>query len=277
MFVYESFARSRSRPASTIARWSKASSGRRETGCQRVSSGTTGSTSAGTSPRYAVASSHSSGLRSGSLSVSSCSRWASSRTSTFCGEVAADRLLERLARLEVAARERPGAEERLARPLPEQRLQPALAHLEHDRQRDVGRARAGRLSPRFSLHRRKLPEDDDSQHRNPGPGRRAGPPRGRPLALPQEGDPRHRRRLDVRGDGDPARRLRRADLRRAVGAERPHAGARQQRRARRLALRLARARAARRPDRAADDLPVLDPLVRDLHGRDRARPGGRGR
>ena len=30
-----------------------------------------------------------------------------------------------------------------------------VAHLEHDRQRDVGRSRPGRLVPRFSPHRRK--------------------------------------------------------------------------------------------------------------------------
>src|SRR5678816_2990339 len=46
------------------------------------------------------------------------------------GEMAADCLLERLAELEEAAREGPRAEERLAGPLPEQDLQPALAHLE---------------------------------------------------------------------------------------------------------------------------------------------------
>src|SRR3954471_16291669 len=54
-------------------------------------------------------------------------------------QVAADRLLERVARLEVAARERPRAEERLARPLPEEDLQPALAHLQHDGEGDVCR------------------------------------------------------------------------------------------------------------------------------------------
>src|SRR6476646_2069855 len=55
-------------------------------------------------------------------------------------EVGADRLLQRLARLEVAARKGPRSEERLARSLPEQHLQPALANLQHDRQRDVCRA-----------------------------------------------------------------------------------------------------------------------------------------
>ena len=49
-FVYESFARSRSRPASAISSWSNAIDGSASTGCQAVSSGTSGSRSDGTSP-----------------------------------------------------------------------------------------------------------------------------------------------------------------------------------------------------------------------------------
>src|SRR5260221_372748 len=67
-FVYESFARRRSRALRRIVSWSYASSGRSSTGCQRVSAGTCGSIPAGTSPRYAVASSLAAGFRSGSLS-----------------------------------------------------------------------------------------------------------------------------------------------------------------------------------------------------------------
>ena len=52
-------------------------------------------------------------------------------------QVPADRVLERLAGVEVAARERPGAAERLPRPLPEEHLQLALADLEHDGERLV--------------------------------------------------------------------------------------------------------------------------------------------
>jgi len=48
---YESFARSRSRPASVISRWSNASAGRRETECQAVSGGSSGSSPSRTSPR----------------------------------------------------------------------------------------------------------------------------------------------------------------------------------------------------------------------------------
>ena len=88
-------------------------------------------------------------------------------------------------------------------------------------------------------------------------------------ALPPEGGPRDGRRVDVRRDGDPARRLRGADLREPVGPERADAGAREQRRTGRFARREPDARAARRPDRPPGDLPVLDPLVRGLHRDDR--------
>ena len=76
------------------------------------------------------------------------------------GEVAADRLLERLARLEVAAGQRPAAGERLARALPEQHTEEAVPDLEDGRQGGVGRngggrVGAGRLGREFSLHSRK--------------------------------------------------------------------------------------------------------------------------
>ena len=61
------------------------------------------------------------------------------------GEVAADRALERLPGLEVAARERPTALERLARPLPHQRLERVVPNLEDDGQRDVAGRRSRRL------------------------------------------------------------------------------------------------------------------------------------
>src|SRR5581483_11691890 len=53
-------------------------------------------------------------------------------------EVAPNRLLERLARLEPAAGQRPGAGVGGKRALPEQRLQQAVAHLEDDGQHGVG-------------------------------------------------------------------------------------------------------------------------------------------
>ena len=53
-------------------------------------------------------------------------------------EVAADRRLEGLVRREHAAGERPGAGERLERPLPEQCLQDAVPHLEHGGEGDLG-------------------------------------------------------------------------------------------------------------------------------------------
>ena len=70
------------------------------------------------------------------------------------GEMAADRLLERLAGGEDSARERPGAAERLARALPEERLQPAVAHLEDDGEAAV--PWSGKLADRFTTHSQKL-------------------------------------------------------------------------------------------------------------------------
>ena len=66
-------------------------------------------------------------------------------------EVAPDRGLERLVRFERPAGERPRARVGLARALPQQRLQPSLAHLEHDRERDLARW-CGRISARFVPH-----------------------------------------------------------------------------------------------------------------------------
>ena len=71
------------------------------------------------------------------------------------GQVDPDRLFESLAGREVATRERPGAAERLARPLPEQYLQLAGSYLEDDGQRDMGGVGAGNLGLRFSPHSRK--------------------------------------------------------------------------------------------------------------------------
>ena len=54
-------------------------------------------------------------------------------------EVLANRVFERLAGFEVAARERPLAGERLLRALPEERLQPRRSNLEDHRKRHLGR------------------------------------------------------------------------------------------------------------------------------------------
>src|SRR5207302_4053277 len=70
----------------------------------------------------------------------------------------ADRLLERLAGLEVAARKRPVAALRLAAPLPEEDMQSTVPHLDDDRERHVLGAWprcCGRLARRFSPHSRK--------------------------------------------------------------------------------------------------------------------------
>jgi hypothetical protein len=63
------------------------------------------------------------------------------------GEVAPDRLLQRLACLEVPARERPRAQKRLSGALPQQHLEPAVADLQDDREGDMGRT--GRLVHEF--------------------------------------------------------------------------------------------------------------------------------
>src|SRR5713226_2414675 len=53
-------------------------------------------------------------------------------------EVAADRLLERVALREIATRKRPTPLERFPRSPPEEHLQRAVSHLQDDRERDVG-------------------------------------------------------------------------------------------------------------------------------------------
>ena len=90
------------------------------------------------------------GWRSGSLRVSSCSRCESSRTSTFAGEVPADRILERLAGVEVAAgRDQAPANGSLARC---QRSTCSLpgAHLEDDGEGSASKW-SGRLFHSFRL------------------------------------------------------------------------------------------------------------------------------
>ena len=74
------------------------------------------------------------------------------------GEMAADRLLERLTLLVVPAGEGPGAGERVARALPHERLQRAASDLEDYGERDVCRRGSGRLDHELSTLRLKLPE-----------------------------------------------------------------------------------------------------------------------
>ena len=95
-------------------------------------------------------------------------------------EVAPDRRLERLAGLEQPAGERPGAAERVAGALPEQRLERAVAHLQHDREGGV--TRSGRLGHEFTTHSQKLPEIRSHEHETtavPTSRRRGGRGRGR--------------------------------------------------------------------------------------------------
>ena len=106
------------------------------------------------------------------------------------------------------------------------------------------------------------------------PARRRGrPSRGRLHELPPRAGRGHRVRVDVRRDGDPARRLHRSGLHRPLGAVGQHlpAGSPPRRSAARSSA--ASSRPAGRPDRPPADLPGLDPLVRALHGAHRARVG----
>ena len=169
-FVYESFARRRSRPARTMARWSNASSGVASTGCQRVSVGSAGSTSArargrGTSSRAAT--------RSGGGPVRRASRAARGATAPGRRPSPPDGAGSSPRASRPGRGSRPDSDhapgEGLDRTLPEQHLQAAVAHLQDDGERDV----RGRFpvhvfacelrtlldsSPRFSLHGRKLAE-----------------------------------------------------------------------------------------------------------------------
>src|SRR5690349_23381707 len=63
-------------------------------------------------------------------------------------EMASDRCLERLARLEQATGEGPGVAERIATALPQQGLERAAAHLEDDSEARV--TRSGKLGRQFT-------------------------------------------------------------------------------------------------------------------------------
>jgi hypothetical protein len=69
-------------------------------------------------------------------------------------ELPSHRGLERLAGAEVAAGKRPRAVERLACTLPEERVEPVLAHLQHDGEHGLAGG-CGRIADKFLPHRRK--------------------------------------------------------------------------------------------------------------------------
>ena len=73
-------------------------------------------------------------------------------------QVAADRLLERLSRLEIATWEGPGARERVHGALPHERLQHARANLKDDGECCLRRGDFARLVHRLSPQRLKLPQ-----------------------------------------------------------------------------------------------------------------------
>ena len=160
MFVYESLPRRRSRAEWMIAPWSNAVGGRSSTGCQLVSSERTGRRRGGrgrgtrwrspTRPGSGRGRRRSRPARGGHLGEVDLRR-----------EVSPDRRLERL----VAASTPPGraqAPEGVARPLPQQHLEDAVADLQHRGEGDLGRS--GRLAQRFTTHSQKLAKgaDDDN-------------------------------------------------------------------------------------------------------------------
>ncbi|SHW85651.1 Uncharacterised protein [Mycobacteroides abscessus subsp. abscessus] len=66
-----------------IGPWSKAMPGSADTGCQRVSLGSSGVAGEGTRPRKVEAMVRGPGTRLGSEKTASCSRWVNWRRSTF--------------------------------------------------------------------------------------------------------------------------------------------------------------------------------------------------
>ena len=134
-FVYESFARRRSRPASAIASWSNAMGGRVVDGMPGGVLGHCG----------VEVGRHEPEIRRGEFPLGSGCGGIAQRLQLLevgeladvdlHGEVAADGLLERLSRLEVAAGEGPRAGEWLHGALPDERLEDARANLEDDGER----------------------------------------------------------------------------------------------------------------------------------------------
>ena len=138
MFEYESFPRSRSRPASTIAPWSKAVVGQRvDRVPARVARERAGSSAERDEPEIRGRELPALGVagriapRPELLEVRDLAHVDLGR------EVPEDRALERLVRDERPAGERPRARVRLARALPQEHGQLAVAHLEHGGERDV--------------------------------------------------------------------------------------------------------------------------------------------
>ena len=214
----------------------------------------------------------------------------------LAGEVRANRALERVVRAEVAARQRPGPAEGRLGALPEQHAEGAVAHLQHDGERDVGgrrpapppgrragfRLRVGvpgilRLH-RFSIIDQKPREETYEANRAAHPVARGGArPRSRPDRPPSGRGARPRRGAQRR---DPRPQL--------PGARGPGRGALRGRLARPVAQggghRRRRDRLLRRPLHGRDrldpqprqDRPAARPRRRLLAGRlDHGRPAAR--
>ena len=153
--MYESFPRSRSRPARTISPWSKASGGRLVDGLPGGVLGQLGVDAGRDDAEERGRELAARGLRPGSLHEPSCSRCASSRTSTFAA---------RWRRIDAssvssgssvppgsAQAPASGSRARCQRSA----CRRAVAHLEHDREHDLRRGcerGCGRIGLRFAPH-----------------------------------------------------------------------------------------------------------------------------
>ena len=161
MFEYESFPRSRSRPASTIAPWSKAICGRSSTGCQRrvvrnvwvdperdePEVGGRELPRVRVAVRVAVGRRAARGARPRGRRPSRPDAAGSTPRASRPGRAAPP-----------GSAHAPAKGSRAA--LPEQHLQRAVAHLEHDREGDcIGLVD----SPRFTTHRLKLAKGTDDE------------------------------------------------------------------------------------------------------------------
>ena len=187
-FVYESFARRRSRAVRRIVSWSYASSGRSSTGCQRVSAGICGSTPAGTRPRYAVASSRRRGIPAGVAQRLELLEVREIAHVDLLREVPARRLLERLVRL---AGRRPAAPTRpRTAPSRAARAAPAAGPPSPGGRRREPRAR--RFSVQFSIGSRKpctlaaevIAREAKTPTRSTSQSSEPGSPASPPLSLP---------------------------------------------------------------------------------------------
>src|SRR5215216_434760 len=232
------------------------------------------------------------GCRAGSLRVSSCSRCASSRTSTLaarCRRIDASsvslgpssppgsahaplngslaRCHSRTCSLPSRTWSTTASASWLAGTLPQDSSIGYRLIIVNCRAQWRGRPR------RPHAHGSDAPHASAPALRNPPPRCRSGPRRRRLHPLPPQGRGHHRHRLDLRGHGDPADRVHPAAVRVHLGPVRHLAGLDRRLGAGRVAGRQPAARPTGRPDRTQADLPGLHPLVQPPHRPDRAGLG----